>query len=178
MQFVAFLRGMNVGGRRITNDDLCDSLRVAGFQDVWAFFASGNVVLESPSASAAKTTRLIEAGLEGALGYAVPTFLRTVKEVTRIAATSPFAESAGSDGGKLQVSLLAKKPTAPQRKKALTLATANDQLAIDGQELFWLPEGKLTDSVLDMAVLDKAIGPMTTRTQRTIQRLASKLAAT
>ncbi len=177
MQYVAFLRGMNLGGRRITNDDLCDCFRSLDFQNVWAFLASGNVVLESSSASRAKVSRVIETGLQEALGYEVPTFLREAREVVRMAAATPFAEPHGSAGGKLQVSLLAKKPTAAQREKALTFATEKDQLAIGRQELYWLPEGNITDSSLDLSGVEKALGAMTMRTHRTIQRLSMKLSA-
>lgn len=177
MQYVAFLRGMNVGGRRITNDDLCDCFRELELQNVWAFIASGNVAFESPLTSKAKVTRLLETGLQEALGYEVPTFLRKANEVVALSTITPFSDAQLSAGGKPQVALLAKKPTATQKKQALSFATAEDLLAIDSQELFWLPEGKITDSELNLPAIDKIIGPMTVRTHRTIQRLANKLSS-
>lgn len=175
MQYVAFLRGMNLGGRRITNDDLCDCFRHLDLQNVWAFLASGNVAFESSSTSRAKVSQLIETGLREALGYEVRTFLRAAKDVVTLAEATPFAAPHGAAGGKLQVSLLAKKPTAAQAKKALSFATEKDQLAIRGQELYWLPEGNLTDSDLNLSGIEKALGPMTIRTQRTIQRLSKRI---
>ncbi len=175
MQYVAFLRGMNLGGRRITNNDLCACLRDLGLQNPWAFLASGNVAFESPSRSRAQVSQLIEVGLNEALGYDVPTFLRTAREVAAIAAAIPFAEPQGAAGGKLQVSLLAKNPSATQRKKALSFATQQDQLTIEGREFYWLPEGKLTESELDLKGIEAALGVMTMRTQRTLQRLSKKL---
>lgn len=175
MQYVAFLRGMNLGRRRITNDDLCGCFRGLGLQNAWAFLASGNVAFESPSASRAQVSQLIEIGLSEALGYDVPTFLRTAREVAAIAAAVPFAEPQGAAGGKLQVSLLGENPSAAQRKKALSFATQQDQLAIEGQEFYWLPEGKITESELDLKGIEAALGAMTMRTQRTLQRLSKKL---
>lgn len=175
MQYVAFLRGMNLGGRRITNDELCDCFRQLALENVWAFLASGNVVFESGPVAQAPLARRIQAGLKESLGYDVVTFLRSAAEVTALADTTPFAEPHGVAGGKLQVSLLQKKPTTVQGKKALSLATDNDQLALIGRELYWLPKGKLTDSDLDVSGIEKALGSTTTRTFRTIQRLAAKL---
>jgi len=175
MQYVAFLRGMNVGGHRITNDDLCACFAGMGLEDPWAFLASGNVVFGAASSSRAKLAKLVESGLRDALGYDVPTFLRTAPELAAIAECAPFAEAVGVVGGKLQVAMLAKRPSAAQCKRALSVATAQDQLAIVGQELYWLPEGKLTESALDVKAIDKALGSMTTRTQRTLQRLSKKL---
>ena len=121
--------------------------------------------------------RLIETGLKEALDYDVPTFLRGSREIVSLAAATPFPERQGPADGKLQVALLAKKPTAAQCEKALAFATAKDQLAIGDQELYWLPEGKLTESNLEWSGIEKALGTMTVRTQRTIQRLALKMSA-
>ena len=49
---VAFLRGMNVGGHRITNDALVGHVAALGFVDVRTFRASGNVILGAPEHAA------------------------------------------------------------------------------------------------------------------------------
>ena len=175
MPYVAFLRGMNLGKRRITNDELCRCFRDLELENAWAFIASGNVAFESRSRSRAQVAQLIERGLRDALGYEVPTFLRTASEVATIADAAPFDPPQGTAGGKLQVSLLTKAPTASQTKKALAFRTDDDRLAIQGQELYWLPRGGLSDSELDTAGLEKALGPITTRTHDTLQRLAKRL---
>ena len=43
-RYAAFLRGMNLGGRRITNRDLAAAVTGLGFEDVETFRASGNVI--------------------------------------------------------------------------------------------------------------------------------------
>lgn len=43
--WVAFLRGMNLGGRRLTNDELRAAVTACGCDDVETYQASGNVVL-------------------------------------------------------------------------------------------------------------------------------------
>jgi uncharacterized protein (DUF1697 family) len=148
---------------------------VIGSSRKWGHLASGNVAFESPSTSRAKVSQLLEVGLGEALGYDVPNFLRSAREIAAIAAATPFVEPLGAAGGKLQVSLLAKAPSAAQRRKTLSFATQQDQLAIEGRELYWLPEGKITESELDMKGVEKALGAMTTRTQRTLRRLSKRL---
>lgn len=177
MQYIAFLRGMNLGKRRITNEDLCAAISGLGFQDVWAFLASGNVVFETTKRSATKVQQELEAGLLKALEYEVPTFLRSAAELREVAAYKPFDSPTGTDGGKLQISFLASAPTPAKRKAALSCATRDDALHIEGREFYWLPKGKLTESELDMKSIDKALGPMTMRTQGTIVRLVKKLDA-
>ena len=78
--------------------------------------------------------------------------------------------------GKLQVSLLPKKPTAAARKKVLALATEEDRLAIEGRELYWLPSGGMLESELDLKAIEDALGPGTMRTKGTIEQIAAKTA--
>src|SRR4051812_43882360 len=90
-QFAAFLRGINVGGHRITNEELRVACEAVGLQDVATFRASGNVVFntedgEDPDAIVDR----IETGLGETLGYEVPVFLRSATEVREIARHQPF----------------------------------------------------------------------------------------
>ena len=87
---VAFLRGMNLGGRRIKNEELRAEFEALGFADVACFRASGNVVFSAKGGSEAKLTGEIEAGLGEALGYEVPVFLRGAAELSALAAHEPF----------------------------------------------------------------------------------------
>ena len=43
-RYVAFLRGMNIGGRRIKNEELRREFEELGLSDVSCFRASGNVI--------------------------------------------------------------------------------------------------------------------------------------
>jgi len=173
---VAFLRGMNLGGRRIKNDELRAEFEALGFADVATFRASGNVVFRPAGRSGATAlTAEIESGLAEALGYAVPVFLRSASEVAAIAARRPLdPKLVERSKGKLQVSLLAKKPSAATRRKVLALATDEDLLALEGRELYWLPSGGLLDSSLDLKEIEAALGPDTRRTMGTMEQIAAR----
>lgn len=171
---VAFLRGMNLGGRRIKNEELRAEFEALGFADVACFRASGNVVF-SAKGSEAKLTGALEAGLGEALRYEVPVFLRSAKELSALAACEPFeAAAVKASKGKLQVALLSEKPTAKAREQALGEASDEDRLAIEGRELYWLPNGGISESELDLKLLEKALGPWTMRTMGTIEQIAAK----
>ncbi|HEY8502250.1 MAG TPA: DUF1697 domain-containing protein, partial [Solirubrobacterales bacterium] len=130
-RYVAFLRGMNLGGRRIKNEELRRHFEEIGFEEVATFRASGNVIFSSPKREAeGKLGRRVETELDARLGYEVPVFLRSIEEVAAIAAQEPFdPKRVAKSKGKPQVSLLMEKPSAAARKKALALATDEDQLA-------------------------------------------------
>lgn len=175
-RFVAFLRGMNLGNRRLKNEELRAEFEALGFAAVATFRASGNVIFDSDEGeSEAALTKTIEAGLGKGLGYQVPVFLRSATEVAAIAAREPFpAKLVAASEGKLQVSMLSQKPAAVARKAALALASDEDLLAIEGRELYWLPSGGISESELDLKSIDKALGRGTMRTMGTVEQIAAK----
>ncbi|HWT90102.1 MAG TPA: DUF1697 domain-containing protein [Solirubrobacterales bacterium] len=175
-RYVAFLRGMNLGGRRIKNEELRRHFEEMGLEGVATFRASGNVIFATPGRETeGKLAQRIEAELGERLGYEVPVFLRGIEEVAAIAAREPFdPEAVAGSKGKLQVSFLKKKPNAAAKKKALALAGDEDLLAIEGRELYWLPSGGISESDLDLKAIDAALGPGTIRTMGTVEQIAAK----
>lgn len=174
---VAFLRGMNLGGRRIKNEELKREFEELGLGDVSCFRASGNVIFATGEKGEEKLKRRIEAGLEASLDYKVPAFLRSAAELGAVSAEEPFdAALVSASKGKLQVAFLPSAPKAKARKQALALASEEDRLAIEGRELYWLPSGGISESDLDLKSLESAVGPWTMRTKGTVDQIAAKLA--
>jgi uncharacterized protein (DUF1697 family) len=175
MRYVAFLRGMNIGGRRIKNEELKRRIAELGFDEVACFRASGNVVFVAEQGGEAKLQSRIEAGLAESLGYEVPVFLRGAAELRAIAAFQPFDPKVVKvSAGKLQVSLLQRKPKAAVRREVLAMATDADKLAIEGRELYWLPSGGLLDSTLDLNAIETLLDRSTRRTKGTIEQIAAR----
>jgi uncharacterized protein (DUF1697 family) len=169
---VAFLRGMNLGGRRIKNEELRREFEVLGLAGVSCFRASGNVIFVSEEGNEDALTRRIESGLEKALGYEVPVFLRSATELGKIVAREPFdAGLVEASKGKLQVAFLAAAPKGASRKRALELSTGEDRLAIAGRELHWLPSVGISESSLDLKSLEDLLGPWTMRTMDTVEQI-------
>lgn len=173
------LRGMNVGGHRISNEDLRRAFAGMGFDAVGVFRASGNVAIEAGSASNTELPKRIEEGLEKSLGYAVPTFLRTAQELRALAAEQPFdPEAIEASKGKLQVDLLRERPPKKAREAVLAHTTSQDRLAwAAGGELFWLPSGGTLESELDWKAIERLCGLATRRTKGTIEQMAKKFFA-
>ena len=57
------------------------------------------------------------------------------------------------------------------------MSTDADRLAIERRELYWLPEGGMSDSELDLKAIAAALGPTTIRTKGTIDQIAAKYLA-
>jgi len=173
-RYAAFLRGMNLGNRRLKNEELRSHFEALGCMEVATFRASGNVVFAEAGRSGDLTAEL-EAGLAQALAYEVPVFLRSARELLAIAGQEPFSSrQLEASKGKLQVALLRKRPSASAAKKALALSTDDDCLTIAGRELYWLPAGGISESDLDWKAIESALGPTTVRTKGTIDQIATK----
>jgi len=174
-RYGAFLRAVNLGRhRRVTSAELVSAFTAAGFEEVASFRTSGNVIFTAPG-GAGEITRRSEAALEDALGFEVPVFVRSERELRAIAAHEPFdPELVSSSKGKLQVSFLASKHAAAARRAVLALATDQDRLAIDGRELYWLPSGGTQGSALDQKALAELVGAATMRTMGTVEAIVAK----
>jgi uncharacterized protein (DUF1697 family) len=171
-RYAAFLRGINVGGTRISKDDLCAPFTALGFEDVTTFRASGNVIFEAPREPATKLATKIEKALADDLGFTkATTFVRSAAEMRALAKDDPFPREPDQ---KLHVIFCLKKPPA----KVLELATPSDQLKIGKKELYWAPEGRMLDSDLDLKAVEEVIGANTMRTKGTIDEIAARWFAT
>jgi len=173
--FAAFLRGMNVGGHRLTNAELRSHFDAMGFSHVATFRASGNVVFAAASRKSEDVREQIEQGLQAALGYAVPTFIRSDAELRAIEQTNPFATKlVDASKGKLQVALLIAAPSAKAHREVLALASEQDRLDFAGRELFWLPQGGVLESSLDWKAIERLLGVSTMRTKNTLDLIAAR----
>jgi uncharacterized protein (DUF1697 family) len=172
VRYVAFLRAVNVGGRRVSMDRLRALFEELGYEDVSTYIASGNVLFET-AGRAADLEQSIEAKLEDALGFEVTTYLRRAKEVRHAAREKPFGKVPA--GKTHMVAFLRRKPTAAERKAIEERSTPSDRLVVDGREVHWLIEGRMMDSELkpkDWEVLGQ---PTTTRNTTMLTKLAEKL---
>jgi uncharacterized protein (DUF1697 family) len=174
-RYIAFLRGINVGGHQVKMDDLRKSFEALDFDNVATFIASGNVIFEAGRTKPATLTARIERQLRDSLGYGVPTFLRTDAELARIADHEPFRGLDAADGSSY-VAFLYKRPSAAAAKKVVAMSNETDHVVVHDRELYWHIRGRMADSTLGAPVFEKALGsvPATVRNLNTVQRLASK----
>lgn len=88
-RYVAFLRGVNVGGVNLKMAEVAKALTNAGFGNVRTILASGNVLLESRSKVAA-VREDAEAALREAFGYDAWVLAYDIDTVAAISDAYPF----------------------------------------------------------------------------------------
>ena len=174
-RYIAFLRGINVGGHIVKMQTLRRLFESHGFSGVETVIASGNVVFESSQDGTRKLEQEIEGLLAQALGYHVATFLRTVPELAAVARRQPFGpEDIGTDAT-IYVVFLRDKPKPAVQRALRTLTTENDALHVGKREVYWLRRAKLKESDRFGALLAKTLGDETTiRNITTVQKIANK----
>ena len=145
--YVAFLRGINLGNRRVKMADLARLFEEMRFGAVSTFIASGNVLFESDSVDHVALERQIEGHLESALGYSVDTFVRTRDEVAAVVAFAPFAAREMEDPANT-IHVGFRKVTLDGEAGRLldAVRTETDEFRAEGREFYWLCRIRTSES--------------------------------
>ncbi len=174
LRWFAFLRAINTGNRRLTNEQLLDPFHRLGFVDVAAYQAAGNVTFRCVDPGAADEDR-IELALADAYGFEVPTFVRSAGEVEAIAREEPFAPAdVAASAGKIQVTFLREEPSPQQIDDLAAPVPPEDRVRVHGREWYWLPVDGISTSNLPVGRIEALLGPMTMRTLGTVARISAK----
>jgi len=144
-RYVAFLRGMNLGKRRLEMSRLKSLFEELGYTDVATFIASGNVIFSTPGRVTKKLESRIAAHLEQSLGYDVDTFVRTLDEVAAIANSKPFPED-GNEGISVHVGFLQDTLSSATAKALAAVRTPDDEFLVKAGEYYWLCRIRTSDS--------------------------------
>ena len=171
----AFLRAINTGTRRLTNEQLLAPFIDLGFDDAAAYQAAGNVTFR---AGELIDERSIEQALQAAYGFDAPTFVRSAAEVDAVVRAEPFSQSEiATTAGKVQVAFLRDEPTPQAIARLAELVPDDDRVRVIGREWYWLPVEGVSTSTLPVGQIETLFGEMTMRTVGTVSRMAAKFRA-
>lgn len=111
--YIAFLRGVNVGGHTIKKEEFIEVFSSLGLENVRTFIASGNVLFESSETNEKLLEKKIEEALEKRFGYEVRTMLRTKEELQKMIEEKPFGSTVEDENKKLYVVIQSDKVPVP-----------------------------------------------------------------
>jgi uncharacterized protein (DUF1697 family) len=140
--FVALLRGINVGGKKMVPMPALRSLFSAlGHADVVTYIQSGNVVFRTPGRKEKEIAVALEQEIAATFGISVTVLLRTPAELEAIAENNPFLEGK-ADISKLHVVFLAEPPAPKAATKLDPERSPPDEFRLRGREIYLhLPNG-------------------------------------
>ncbi len=154
LQYLALLRGINVGGKnKLPMKDLAELFVAAGCSNVRTFIQSGNVIFHSTSSVARELANLITRRIEERAGYRIPVVLRTAQELGEAIRGNPFI-AAGVPEKTLHVYFLASLPSVRDVSALDPDRSLPDTFVVRGREIYvQLPNGmartKLTNAYFD-----------------------------
>jgi len=166
MLYVAFLRAINTGNRRIKMVDLRSLYDELGFCDVATHIATGNVIFDAPSPP---PLALLEQRFEDRFRFSSEVFLRTAAQVESLIARVPWTDV----DAVVEVSFLEREPEdAPSRALEAT-AVDPEQLLVSGSEVLFLRGlGRGVPTIHKEATSLKVLAmKMTRRSMATVHRI-------
>jgi uncharacterized protein (DUF1697 family) len=173
-RFVAFLRGINVGGRVVKKEKLQEAFLSLGFQNVVTYKQSGNIIFETSASIECARTK-IEEKLRGMLGYDVAVFIRTIAQLKSIIEIDPF-KGQGKEGAGFLVTILTDPPPslfASQLPLKIPKSTAQVISAKD-REVFSVTHGGGEGALPNPFVESKLKVKATTRNMNVIREIVEK----
>lgn len=173
---VAFLRGINLGRRRVSNEALADALSGLGFTGVTPYQASGNVVFDVEGRPEDRELEeRIEAAVSDSLGFEADAFVRRLDGLAGVLELELISR-AEEEGFTPHLALLKDEVGASARAALAELETPDDRFPVLGREFLWLRRGRLTDATVEPRHLETALGGAThtLRKLTTIRRIVGK----
>jgi uncharacterized protein (DUF1697 family) len=175
MQYVAFLRAINTTGRFVRMERLRRAFKAIGFAQVETYIQSGNILFESDSTDRSALENQIEYGLQGILGFPVPTFVRTGQEMLEISDQQPFADLDRGEDYTIYVIFVHAEPSLELQQALLERNNEVDRLKIYKNQIFWLYNRSQGESSLSNAKIEHILRvPATLRNMTTIHKIAEK----
>jgi uncharacterized protein (DUF1697 family) len=134
--YVALLRGVNVGGKHsLPMKQLVEMFCDARCLNVRHYIQSGNVVFTAPEKLVNGLSSLLEKKIEARYGFSAPVILRTRDELAKVVRGNPFLK-AGAPERELNVYFLADAPSATAVKSLDPQRSAPDCFQVSGREIY------------------------------------------
>ncbi len=172
--YVAFLRGINVGGKSLLKmDDLKKLLTKHGLKNIKTILASGNVVFQAQEQTNKQIGDGIEQAIKTALGRKISVIIRSEQEINDLVEKDPFAEVPIVFSTRTYISFL-QHPIPANFVPPTTWQQTNVDMSVlsptEIREVFEISDSKNSTDI--MSVVEKTLGKsITTRTWSTIMKV-------
>ncbi|MGB5361996.1 MAG: DUF1697 domain-containing protein [Aureibaculum sp.] len=176
-KYIAFLRGINVGGyHKVPMAELRNEMEKMNFDNVKTILNSGNIMFDAIASELEPMQKTISENLRKAFGFNIPTIIRKSDMIYDLLDKNPFKKIILTNEVRLYVSFLPKNV-----KSDLDLPWTSDDNSytiIDkiDNNVFSVLDVSITNTPKAMEILEKTFGKdITTRNWNTIKRIEKKL---
>lgn len=171
--YVAFLRGINVGGqKRFSMSDQERLFSALGYKNIRAYLQTGNVVFQTQKTSKEATSE-IQAAISEKYGWEVPILIKTTSEIAAIVKHCPFSQEKKE---KSYFTLLHAIPNSVERTAIASEASKEEEFIIAETCIYFFPENgygraKFNNNYFETKLKVTA----TTRNYRTMKKVLTLL---
>ena len=171
-KYVAFLRGINVGGKnKIKMEALREMFAALGCSSVKTYINSGNVIFETAETNEKKLAAKIETAIEKEFSLSIKVMVRTVDEIEEIIKNNPFARQFENDKD-LHVLFLDEEMPEEKRELLLEHNNRDEKFAVRGREIFCHLKSGFAGSLLGKDYIGKKLKiSATARNWRTVNKI-------
>lgn len=132
--YLAFLRAINLGGRRMfPKDAIRAAVASTGATDVETYISTGNVRLDSSLGSADEVAEVLERAFAADRGFEVPTIVLEPPELVRIAADADELWRTEGEPSSHYVTLLKAVPDPDAVERAHAVEVEGERLHVRGR---------------------------------------------
>jgi uncharacterized protein (DUF1697 family) len=171
--FVAFLRGINVGGRTVKKEVLQQVFTSLEFQNVATYKQSGNVIFEANSDNMEELKKKLVEKLRTKLCYDVIILLRTMEQLKSILEKNPF-EGLNPEGTSFLVTLLPTKTDFPVELPTTIPKSTAQIIGASGSEVFSVTHGGGEGALPNPFIESKLKLKATTRNLNILREIVEK----
>ncbi|TDQ41080.1 DUF1697 domain-containing protein [Aureibacillus halotolerans] len=165
--YIAFLRGINVGGhKKVPMADLRKGLEGMGLEHVKTYIQSGNVVFTS-NADKVSLRSDMEAHCLKVFGFHIDIALKTLKELQDIISSCPYDINDVPEGGNVYFVLATDELPDTMETELATRADGKDDYTLTGHTLFLFLRQSIRTTPLAKAIKTD----VTTRNWNTMHKL-------
>lgn len=176
-QFVAFLRGINVGanGKGRKNVPMVELRTLAdelGFTETQTYVQSGNLIFEA-SIKPKTVERKLEAAIAAHFEFEVPVVVRSMGELVSARMNCPFEEAARLRPKLLHIGFAKAAFEEDCLEKLEPYCRSGERVALSGTS-FWMDSEGIHGSKMTPTVLNRAFGsPVTMRNTKTLDAIVA-----
>jgi uncharacterized protein (DUF1697 family) len=173
MKYIAFLRGINVGGKnKIKMETLREVFAALEFQNVVTYINSGNVIFEAAKTDDKSLAAKIETAIENEFALKITVIVRTMAEIQKTVENNPFAGQFENDKD-LHVFFLNEKLSNEKRDLLLSNNNENEMFVVQNREIFCLLRVSVSDSLMGKDYIGKKLKvSATARNWRTVNKVS------
>jgi uncharacterized protein (DUF1697 family) len=133
-KYIAFVRGINVGGIVLKMNELKRILDYTGLKNIKTYIQSGNVIFESKTDDISEIEKKIKIALFKESGLDLVIIVKTKDELERIAASHPFEQK--DNHKSLYITMLNNLPMENKIKDFMSIKSDVDKFIVKGDIVY------------------------------------------